>query len=89
MLDSTDRRRVGEIAKKLAQDGDHGALDAEVLADLLRTERDYWRLGSEYAALRARITQIGALLDAALDDGPGSTDGREAVREARRLADVS
>ena len=67
VLDERERRRVGEIAARLALDGDHGARDAELLAALLRVDQEYQQLVAQYAASRARLTELRMLLDAPLE----------------------
>ena len=75
MLDDRERRRVDEIAARLVLDGDHGARDAELLAALLRVEKDYQRLVAKYAEATARLTEIRKVLDCPMeDDRPGSDD---------------
>lgn len=67
VLDERERRRVGEIAARLALDGDHGARDAELLAALLRVDKECQQLVAQYAALRARLTELRMLLDSPLE----------------------
>ena len=80
MLDDRERRRVEEIAARLAVDGDHGSLDAELLAALLRVEKDYQRIVTEYAEARARLTEIRKVLDCPMEDDRSGSDGNETDR---------
>ena len=77
MLDDRERRRVDEIAAQLALGGDHGARDAELLADLLRVEQDYQRLIARYGDATARLTEIRHVLDCPTEDGQSGLDGSE------------
>ena len=80
MLDDRERRRVDEIAARLALGGDHGARDAELLADLLRVEQDYQRLVARYGDATARLTEIRKVLDCPTEDDRSGSDGTETAR---------